>query len=569
MKGIQYLAAGFATAILLAWGPPASAHELAVPGYSPANPRAVVSIPNTTEVWRKLEATPLGATLQGLLAGDSAAEGPTGEAWLEQIEKAGNDLGFSLRPADLFVNTISGLDFYALRPDGRRASVTVLAFHEADVPGRILDHLKREVRQTSGSAGGFASDIFEEQEDAGRRLLELPAFSLYLAAEGNTLVMATEIDALESSAADQGRATFTSDFFRRHNEGVKEEPADIWFFGEPGLVLPVLLRGAINPDLFLADAEEQASTIARIAITPEAFKVATFVPYQDMEVTRQRFSRAAPPAGPLTVLETFPREGLFYYATNYFDGLEFVDHLLGSITAIPGTNVTKEQVEEQISTTTPLLGFDVQNDLLANLGPEMGILVTRLGEDETLPFWAQVEAVITVGVRDETRFAQVLEIFEDSATTPARPGREEIRFIKEASTEHGGYRYLDVPLLENMGLVPSYAMEGDDLFIVASNRQIMEEVLAIGTGTGRDPVTAAPSYQRIDQRLEPNRNNQYTISIPRLAQLLRNSPIIGEKAGPDSPAGQALMEILGALRTFTGTAIYKLDGRKNEYLIQM
>lgn len=567
MKGTGILTGAVCTALIMGGVATAPAHELAVPGYSPANPRAVLSIPDTGEAWRKLEATPLGSALDRLFSTDGA--GSPLATWLEQADEAGAELGASLRPQDLFAETISGLDFYALRTDGQVGSVAVLACHDNGLPSRVLDHLKQEVRLATGTSGGYTADTFEERQEGGRRILELPAFSLYLAADGNTLVIATEREGLESASADQGRATFNSEFFRRHNSGLEGEPADIWFFGEPGLVLPILLRGTINPEIFAAGPGEQPSTIARITILSDALKATTYQPYQDMETTRQRLSRAAPPAGPLAALKTFPREGLFHYATNYFDGLAFVDQFLESMTAIPGTDVTKDQVEAQLAASSTVLGFDVQNDLLANLGPEMGVLVTSLGEDETLPAWAQVEAIITVGLRDEDRFAQVLEIFEESATTPARAGREEVRFIKEASTDHGSYRYLDVPMLAEMGLVPSYTMHGDDLFVVASNRPLMEDVLAIGTGTGRDPLTASSSYQRLARRLEANRNNQYTVSVPRLLTLLRKSPILGERADPDSPEGAPLFQVLESLRTFTATGIYKLDGRKNEYLIQM
>lgn len=561
------LAGGFALATILPFHD-ASAHELAVPGRIPANPMAILSVPDATATWEKLSATPLRSALDEFFTDSPAASDPVFASWREQIQAAGEGLGFSLLPDDLFLETISGFDLYTINPGGIPSILGVFSFHDATAPGKILTQLKREVRQAGGTSGGYTADTFQERDEDGRKILELPAFSLYFSAENNVLIVSSDRTALDSALADQGRATFDSDFFGRFNDGLEEAPADIWFFGEPLTMLPLVLRGMLNPELFAPDPDIQRSSISRIAVLDKSLLMTTFMPHQDMEISQQRLVRAAPASSTLPNLGSFHEAGVFHYASNYFDGLDALDSILENLTSVPGVTVDKDQVKAQISGSTALLGFDLQNDLLANLGPKAALLVTDIGTTPDRPIWSQARGALLIGVRDEALFEEVLEIFEDSATAPATSTREAISFIKEGESEHGDYKYFDVGILAELDLVPSYKVLPDGDFLVTSNRSIMEDVLAVRAGSTSSLLDDA-DYTRKLNKLENSRNILHHVDLPKLLEIFRASMDIRDKSEDEARVTNAIIDLFKVLSSYTVSTRYTADGRRVQYLVTM
>ncbi|MCC5876873.1 MAG: hypothetical protein JJU11_11695 [Candidatus Sumerlaeia bacterium] len=561
------LAGGLALATILPLHD-ASAHELAVPGRSPANPLAILSVPDATSAWEKLSQTPLRSALDDFFTSSPAASDPAFSSWNEQIKAAGEGLGFSLLPDDLFLHTISGFDLYAINPGGIPSIVGVFAFHDGTAPGKILDQLKREARNAGGTSGGYTADTVQERDSNGRKILELPAFSLYFSSSANILIISSDRSALDSAAADQGRVTFSADFFDRFNAGLEGAPADIWFFGEPLSMLPLALRGWLNPELFAPDPEIQRSSIARIAIVEDSILMTTFMPHQDMEISQQRLARAAPASSTLPNLGSFHQPGVFHFASNYFDGLAALDTILENLTSVPGVTVDKVEVKNQISGSTTLLGFDLQNDLLANLGPKAALLVTEIGTDPGRPVWSQAKGALLMGVRDEILFEEVLGIFEESSSAPATATREAVSFIKEAESEHGDYKYFDVNILAELDLVPSYKMTSEGDFLVTTNRSIMEAILAVRAGE-KTSLLDLNDYKATLGKLDDTRNILYHLDTPKLLEIFRATMDIRDKTEEDARLTNAVIDLFKVLSGYTVSTKYTADGRQIQYLLKM
>lgn len=563
----RFVGAGCLTLGVLSFPHLVAAHQLAVPGNSPANPVAVLSVPDAGEVWEKLGETPIRGALMKYFADASASGNPLVVAIQEQGRTAGEELGFSLHPDELFTRTLRGFDLYSVTSGGAPALVGVFAFNNEQAPRRILDQLKREVRQAGGTSGGFRADAMEESVVAGRTILDLPAFALHLSAQGNVLVVANDRNALDSSAADQGRVTFNSDFFKRYDDGLGDAPGDIWFFGEPQALMPLALRGLLNPGVFAPDPEIQKNAIARLSIHQDSLLTTTFMPTVDMEITQQRLARAAPVPSDLPFVAALPESGVFHFASNYFDGLAAVDGLIESLTSVPGSQVQKSQIQEQMTASTTLLGFDLQNDLFANLGPEAVLLITSVGSDPNAPIWSQMEGAILVGVRDEILMEEVLEIFEESATAPATATREAVSFINEAETPHGEYRYFEVSLLAQMGLVPSYQLTPGGKLLVTTNRELMERMLEVRAGEAAS-IMADANYQSILDALKDNRNSIYHVKLPTVFRHFVGTPLLGAtQEGGDQH--KSLLELLSVLKSYTVSLQYHSEGRLMEYLIRL
>jgi hypothetical protein len=550
---------------------PATAQQLAVPGRSPANPAAVISVPEASETWRKLLASPAGPPIQTLFTKSPWAASEPMAGLRDRLTQTGAQLGFSLLPADLLTNTVNGIDLYAIRNGDEVALVIALSLYDAATANRVLDQLKRESAGATGMSGGHTADRIEEKEQGAKRFLYLPGFSLYLGAESTTLVISSDREALESAMADQGRAIFTSEFYQRFMAGLEGEPADAWMFGEVDLLTPLLTRGALP-----VAGDNRRVTVGKLVFDNDYIRLTTFVPTDDMELDDQRYALAAPPPGEITSFRLLQPGGMLYYGTNHFDGIAVLDSVVRTVTSIPGSTVTREAVNEQLAGSRTLLGFDVQADLLANLGPGLGISINHMdpAAAKGMAEVGRLDAVVAVEFRDGERFRRVLSIFEEAASTPAggvNARANAPQFIREFAHESGiTYKYLDVPLLAEMGLVPSYAIVKDNTFVVATGRDLMERTLTIAKAADGAAGSLVQSPLMLDAagQLEKVHSSRLILSMaPLLTALTANNTVRG-RLRPEQPFNGSVIEMLKSMSTVHVTTIYKREGRKNEYLVR-
>lgn len=518
----------------------AGAQQLAVQGKTPANPILIVSVPDAGKLWTKYSRSPLGQVAERHRKEQAAL--PEKSVAMNELARIEQQLGMSFAPEDLFGQTITGFDFYVAEAGDGTSLAASIAFVNGDQPNAILDQLKKDAKGARGVSGGYAATQVQEEVSGGTRKLSLPAFNIYLAAEGNVLFFSQSPEVLESTLSNGGRAIFTSDYFKTFMDGLPTEEGDAWFFGEASQLQTLSPKMTTLP-------VGQSTAAALLRMETDHIKLSTFVPTAHMEPIARRFALTAPPPGDVGVLQYFPQNPLLAYASNHFDGLIFLEGLLDIADMVPAAAGTGDTLVAAIEESGRSGGPDLKNDLLANIGPDFGFVVSRLGL-EAAAIQPDVELALVCNVKDPDRFATVLEALEQLVGQGAAPDS----FLRET--------YNDTTIVSPPTMPIAWTLTPESTFLIAMSVQNLKDTLDIGRGAS-NAFTASSQYQEAAQHLSPNQNDYFTFSVGRMLESF------GSQVEAMETSGTMVLEALQTISDVTVTTSYPRAGKQQEILIQM
>jgi hypothetical protein len=554
----------------------AGAQEPAVAGKTPANPLLIVSVPNSSQLWKSLAQSEFGrqllttVALPGLGAGDAA-----------QMEK---QLGFSLLPSDLFTKTVTGFDLYVVENNSEVGFVANVRFSDEAVPQRILDQMKKDAAHSQGMSGGTSADTVADTTTDGIRQLSLPAFQMHFAADKSVLVWSNQKAALDSAFKNEGQAIFASAFFKRYMDQIADEGGDFWAFGEASKVFPYI--DPFLPGTKAGSLETLGTMVVAVKAKAEAdhLKIVAFQHQEDMKSAQRRYAMAAPPPGDVSIMNFFPSDSKLAFGTNHFDGLSILETTLESVEGSEGSPITAEQIEQQIQSSRAMLGFDLRNDLIANLGPDLGfaiVPVSGAGEG-ALPF----DITLVTHVKDPDRFNAILGILEESAgdlaaaPPPAAPPKPLAKgeptptptpvptpAIESEEFQGETIKFIASPSGPAAGIQPGYTFTKDGYFLLALNKETIKAALTSSKGSGGLMDNA--TVQEGSRLLEQNRNSLFTVDVKGIAALLEsNKALLTSTMEPVAQAEfDTFLATLKTLKSITATTIYKNFGKKQELLV--
>ncbi|CAN5372386.1 hypothetical protein BH09SUM1_BH09SUM1_02070 [soil metagenome] len=571
MKRLKSAAtAGLLTSFILAAGL-ANAQKLAVPGKSPANPVTILSIPDSSAAWTGFAGSPLGRAFIDFYGNAAMAQTADGKAFRDQVATAEKVLGISLKPADLMTQTLSGMDLYVVDDHGASRFALVMAFNDPALPGKILDQLKKDAKSSSGVSGGFTADTVVEKPIADGRSLYMPAFELYFAQQGNTLVYSASRDVLESTISNGGEPLFTSEYYTKFTDGIKDEPNDVWMFGEIGRL--ATLAGAAMPmqeqNAFALFTKTTAA--GAVSLKKDHIKVTTFVPVDEMKTIDKRYAMAAPPAGEIPILNYFPKDVLFAYGTNHFDGLAILDSWVDDVSGMPGMENAKQAVDQRLDESSQQLGFDPKNDFLANMGPDLGFVITKFeasGDASWMPKSAGI--AFACHIKDPDRFAQVLRTLQEWVAPPPPMTADQKGPAPKSlvtSEEVDGQTILSVA-------VPplAWTLTADNMFIVSMDSKTVADTMAQAKSTSSS-ITASSVYTRSGEFMDKNRNSYSIISLAQLADTLGAMAPAPAADDPNAAAmakeRDAFLNVLKSASTVATTSVFRKEGKKQETVVLM
>lgn len=556
------------------------AQELAVPGRTPGNPLVILGIPNTTALCKSLSQSDMGRKMLAtpILPGISADDQAT-------LEK---QLGFSLNTADLLSNTIRGVDVYLLKNNEQLGFAVNVKFYDEATPGAILNQIKKDATQATGVAGGAAADTVVDTTAGGVRQLILPAFEICLAAEGSTLVWTNQKSSLESAFSNAGQAIFSSTYFKRYMDPLKDETSNAWMFGEVGKALPYL------QDYFPANAKAYLQSIGSMVVSAKGdfaadhFKVSSFMHEEDMSVAQRRYTMTAPPPGEVMITNYFPEAAIIAFGTNHFDGLSILESVLESLDQAQESPVTSQQVEQQFQSSRALLGFDLKSDLIANLGPDFGVAIIPSERSDKADGDLPGDMVLITRIKDAERFKGVLDILDHSASdlaastsppqaapppksgpnaeTPAPTAAPPT--LQQEDFEGAVIKYIKSPDGSPYSLSPGYCLSPDGFFLFALNKESIKRSLSVSKG-GKS-LFEQENLRKTREYLDPNRNAVLALQVKPLVALLESSQDKLISTMPEG-SGASMAKFISAIKPLSSITVqsgYKSGGKKQEILLQ-
>jgi len=545
-------------------GHAAAAERLAVPGHTPANPTLIVSVPNTGMFWSQLAGTPLGSAVAEQL--DQAALAPEEESRLERLEE---ELGFSLKPAEFATKTLNGLDLYLVEVDGILGFVMNASFVSAEIPGRVLDQVVREAKLSQGTSGGVEAGTVIDTEAAGVREVSLPAFSSYFIGQGDRILYSNDRALLQSAVADEGQVLFDSEYWSMYMSQLESAPGVAWAFGEMTDLARLAQQAEGVPIQEMTDPGSYMTAMKLRVPDEKHIILSSFMHEEGMMGAQRRYVLSAPPPGDVSALNSVPEGAIMAYGTNHFDGLALLEVITSAASRAQGSKDAGEQIKQQLSGLKMMLGFDVEMDLLANIGPNLGFALQQPDPNAPMPVPG---ALLVANVKNPDRFRNVLTAFGNmmesmAAPPPPAQGSKEMEMEEEAAPtptpvpmkktmEFQGEEIVYFEPPEGAGgppVSPAYTLTSDDKFLIALTPGHLQSALKMASGSDGALLESA-AFQNAAAHLPATRNSLTYFEPATIADLLE-----GQKAlltGPLNQPGmdQGLDKIIALLRSITAVA---------------
>ncbi len=543
-----------------------SGRQLAVGGTTPANPTLVISLPNAPEFWSELMDSPVGPLAFGNLRLPGLAT--LSPSSIEEIE---SELGFSLAVGDLMTRTIEGLDFYMVENEAYPVFLVNMAFRDVNAPGRILAQVQKEASSATGNASGIAaSTVVTQQTPTGGELVSLPAFEMFLRAEGNVLTWTNDRGAMDTSAANAGAALFESEYFQRAMTNLEGEPSHLWLFGELNTLTEHLEGGVFTPQASSVAPLSDFTASMKFFVGEDHLKLASFTHQDDMAISQRLYTMTAPPPDEVGIFKYFPGEALGAFGTNHFDGIALLDSFVAQVQEMPNLPVGADQIERQITASRAQLGFDIRTDLLGNLGPDLGISLNGVAPATAgIP---DVDLLFVCGIRDTTRFRNVLNVLDRTlnqffAPPPPQDGSPRPSITRRET--HGGTEVVsyEIPAAEGVTLAPAYAVTPGGMFLLGLKADTVKGALDMA-GNGGGGFLASPTIAQSLEQTTPMRNSLFILPVPRLLDLVNTGMALGG-VSPDSAEAANANALLEAIKTVVISTTYGNGGRLQEILVQM
>ncbi|MBI1291580.1 hypothetical protein GC173_10105 [bacterium] len=498
----------------------AEAQQLANPGTSPSNPLAILSVPDTRAIERGLDASTFGNALAARFG--TGWQGAELAEVRRSLSTVSESLGIDMQPGAFLTDQVQAFDLYVVEVDGVENYLISARMREPGVGTRIVDRIREEATGASGVSGGFRADTVVERAVPKGRTVYLPAFEIYFAnLESGALLYSTNQKVLESALADDGRAMFTSAYFERFGKGLGETEGQPWMLGEVRRLAPLLASVTGISPLALDMALPESAGI-RLSMGPDRVELVAFTPQEEIKGDARRYALAAPPPALVSTAQGIPSKALVSFATEHFDGIWFLDSVLGAVDRLPGRTGTAQSVSTALDKSRSDLGFDPRTDFMAALGPGLAIFVSELkpAADPLSPP-EKVEATLVAGVRDMTRFTRVVKLLEErlSPPPPAPKGSETPAPPKNPirTEEFDGVR------IRSVAEPPVAWALTDTRFIVGTSPSAVKDALEVISNPSTS-LTETADFKAAAAAQDPTQTSVLAFSGRQLADLFTTLP---------------------------------------------
>ncbi|MDX2177064.1 MAG: hypothetical protein SF028_11405 [Candidatus Sumerlaeia bacterium] len=594
-RALRALAAAAALALPCA----GAAADLAVPGRTPEGTLAIVSVPDAKGMWAGLSRTPLWKALEQRAYEGMAGGSANALIFKREMPKIEEAIGLPLLPDRLFSEEgIRGFDVYLLppvqQPGGLRAPVVaVLAFHNPQAPGRILDHLKNEVRGAEGETVGDTSTILSRTALEGVEVWSFRGFELHVAALPSVLVVGNTQSSVYAALDGRGGATTVqSQAFRRSFASLDALPHQMWVFGDGRSILQAATEIAQLPAQELtqgrAFVERDFAFIGDFQ--SDHVKFTQFTPTEVLTSTERGMQALTQPsARGFATAAYLPADSLVATSINNFNGTAMLDLMLAALEENTATAPQAAQTRASIGNISRTGGFSVQDDFLANIGSDVSLALTEIKTSPGAMPPVTGDALIAATLADEAKMRETMVKVEEligSQLSGMAAGMSEgstqmvmatSNFFRDEAHGAETLRVLDSnqfgpvgDFLKTAGFSPAYTITTDGRMIVALKSASIKTALDAAAGRVASQATSDPG-QRANRLLSPTRNSSSTMSLAAFGKLVDD--VVGMLPGTlEGESAEMLPFVTGLLRSagvLVAAENYDENGLTREFLLLM
>ena len=587
-----------ALALLAASFIPVRAEHLVAPEMIPPDAVFVLSAPDTEGLWTAVKQTPLQPAMAAIFELPAFKNNPEFKDFLTDKTAAEKQLGFLLEPETLMSKVISGIDIsIAMRKSDPTEPDLILSvkFKTAEAADKILKRIESEAAQAAAKQDGDATPVpgaptpaaagLKKQTIEGKTVFVYPGSGMWLYQQKELMVFSTSEGAMKKALSPMPKEHFGQSTIVRDGLAALGNPAQPHVFVYADFInFLKAVNSATNENAAaLMQLQNMAADVKIVGVGtayPDHVDFKLYMPKVTNEPIMSELARLYPPSEQ-RIAKLVPSGALLSITYNNIDGARIMDLLVKVISEQsapkdpaastgPGTlrdsenAAVKAQIELAQMEFEKTMGFKLKEDLLAAVGPELGIVLDSIKFDPKSGSPAPVvDLTVALKIKDkakldlilpkvqkyaEQEMSKMMEGADDSAA-PSAPGAtpkpKATVSMKDITVPGGSGKILALP--QAPPYTPGWIVIGDYIVLGSTENALKRAAQALA---GESPsLAASPEYGKVKKFLPAKSNVEVAIGskkivgfVTNLAMLMGGSELEGEK-------GEVFMAVMDALKT--------------------
>lgn len=546
----------------------------------PPEAMMVVSFSDTASLWNAAKQTSVYQGVSDIFRLAAIQMNPDFQQFLLDKKTAEQRLGFSLDPDSLLTNVVTGMDMAITMRDQKLEEpdlVVVVKFKTPELAAKILKEIETEAQKSSTPSepaqetGAIDKpkpvSPVQRQTIAGHSVMVIPEDGLWACQKNDLVIFSSSERMMTRSLNSPAEGGIRKSEFIGQAMNALGKPAASHAFvyvdyigllkaiqqNNPTMLASMkLVEGMVSNLRFVALANLAADHLEIRGYVPNPGKDPAFAElaslYPPSEIQARRFA----PAG--SMLAAF---------WNNFDGVRQFDPLMRMFAQAGAAEMQSEsaspqmeslfemQLQQQLGLIEAMLGFKIKDDLLAALGPEVGLVLDSITFNPLTGPIPVVDLALVSQIRDKAKLDLVLGKIETYLTTQlpmlmqAGGAKSSPLTMRPVTVGEGMGKVLVLPQVP--AYTPGWIIAGNYVVIGSTENALKKAAQAY---SGNSPsIPASPEYRKASAYLPQKANSDFILAVNNIVTFFSNLAVIFGGANLEGDQGILFSALMDTLKT--------------------
>jgi hypothetical protein len=564
----------------------------------PSDSMMVLSFSDTAGLWNAAKQTSVYQGVSDIFRIPLIQSNPDFQQFLLDKKTAEQRLGFSLDPESLLTNVITGMDMALTLREQKVEEpdlVVIVKFKTPELAQKILKEIETEAEK-SASKNEPAQETgaidkpkpvspVQRQTIAGQTVMVIPEDGLWACQKGNLVIFSSSERMMTRSLNSPAEGGIRKSEFigQAMNAMGKPTSSHMFLYMDYVGILKAVTQNNPTATASLKMFENMVTNLRLVAIANVAadhLEIRGYAPnpgndpafaelaslYPPSEIQARRFS----PAG--TLLSAF---------WNNFDGPRQFDPLMRMFAKAGAAEIESEsssqemeslfemQMKQQLGMIEAMLGFKIKDDLLAAIGPEVGLVLDNVTFNPLTGPIPVVDIALVSQIRDKAKLDLVLGKIESYLTTQlpmlmqaggAKPSPLTMRSV---TFREGMGKVLVLPQVP--AYTPGWIIAGNYV-VIGSTENALKKASQAYSGEVAS-LTTSPEYRKASAYLPQKTNSEFILGVKNIVTFISNLAVIFGGANLEGDQGVLFLALMDTLKTLEVAYASSSSSTKGETIL--
>lgn len=574
-----------------------SAH-LVAGEYIPSESLMVVSFSDTAGLWNATSQTSVYKGVTDIFRLPAIQNNPDFQQFLLDKKTAEQRLGFSLDPESLLTNVVTGVDVALMLREQKVEEpdlVVIVRFKTPELAQKILKEIETEAEKSAEKKEPLAEtgaidkpkplSPVQRQTLAGHQVTVIPDDGLWACLKDNMVIFASSEKMMVRSLNSPANGGIRKSEFigQAMNALGKPTSSHVFIYMDYIGILKTIVQNEPQAAASLKLVEGMLSNLRFVALANVAadhLELRSYIPNPGSDPSLLELAALYPPSE-IQARRFAPSASLFGAFWNNFDGPRQFDFLMRTFAKAGAAEMQSEsspenmeslfemQMQQQLGMVEQMLGFKIKDDLLAALGPEMGLFLDTITFNPLTGPIPVADLALVSQIRDKAKLDMVLGKIEAYLTTQLP------LLMQSGGAKPAPFTMRPVTFNEGMGKVlvlpqvpaytPGWIIAGNYV-VIGSTENAMKKASQAYTGEATS-IIASPEYRKASALLPAKTNAELCLGVKNIVTFVSNLALIFGGANLEGDQGVMFMALMDTLKTLDVAYASSVNTPKGETVL--